>query len=126
MTILLVEDNDASADMLEPAPDAPRLPGDRRPERARGPRPRRPGAPRRHPDGSQPARPRRLGDDAAAQGESHRPCAIPVIALTANALVSDRERAFAAGCVDFETKPVDFDRLIARIRAVMVEWVGHA
>ena len=51
---------------------------------------------------------------------------IPVIALTANALVSDRESAFAAGCVDFETKPVDFDRLITRIRAVMVEGVGHA
>ncbi len=41
--------------------------------------------------------------------------AIPVIALTAHALVSDRERAFAAGCVEFDTKPIDLARLTAKI-----------
>src|SRR6185369_14325102 len=42
--------------------------------------------------------------------------AIPVIALTANALVEDRERAMAAGCDDFDTKPVELPRLLEKIR----------
>jgi two-component system cell cycle response regulator DivK len=41
---------------------------------------------------------------------------IPVIALTANALVEDRERAMAAGCDDFDTKPVELPRLLEKIR----------
>jgi CheY-like chemotaxis protein len=41
---------------------------------------------------------------------------IPVIALTANALVEDRERALAAGCDDFDTKPVELPRLMEKIR----------
>jgi CheY-like chemotaxis protein len=41
---------------------------------------------------------------------------IPVIALTANALVEDRERALAAGCDDFDTKPVELPRLLEKIR----------
>ena len=42
---------------------------------------------------------------------------IPVIALTAHALEEERERAFDAGCDDFQTKPVDFARLLERIGA---------
>jgi two-component system cell cycle response regulator DivK len=41
---------------------------------------------------------------------------IPVIALTANALVEDRERAMAAGCDDFDTTPVELPRLLEKIR----------
>lgn len=51
---------------------------------------------------------RRLKADAATQ-------AIPVIALTAHAMDSDRERALAAGCDDFDTKPVELARLLAKI-----------
>jgi CheY-like chemotaxis protein len=44
---------------------------------------------------------------------------IPVIALTAHALQSDRERSIAVGCVDFDTKPVDFARLIRKISGAL-------
>jgi two-component system cell cycle response regulator DivK len=43
---------------------------------------------------------------------------IPIIALTANAMASDRERALAAGCDDFDTKPVELPRLLAKMRAL--------
>ena len=43
--------------------------------------------------------------------------AIPVIALTANALVEDREKALAAGCDDFDTKPVELPRLLEKIKS---------
>lgn len=47
---------------------------------------------------------------------------IPVIALTAHALQSDCDRAFAAGCDDFATKPIDFNTLLEKIgRALRAE-----
>ena len=45
--------------------------------------------------------------------------AIPIIALTAHALASDRARSVQVGCCDFDTKPVDMERLLGKIRAVL-------
>ena len=44
---------------------------------------------------------------------------IPIIALSAHVLDGEREKALAAGCDDFDTKPVDFRRLIAKIDALI-------
>jgi two-component system, cell cycle response regulator DivK len=46
---------------------------------------------------------------------------IPVIALTAHALLTDRDKAMRAGCNDYDTKPVDFSRLTEKIETLLIK-----
>ena len=55
---------------------------------------------------------RRLKDDPQTRD-------IPIIALSAHALAGEREKALAAGCDEFDTKPIEFDRLVGTLRRVL-------
>jgi len=57
---------------------------------------------------------RRLKADPATRN-------IPIIALTAHAMAGDREKALAAGSDDFDTKPVEFERLLAKVNQALAK-----
>jgi CheY-like chemotaxis protein len=48
-------------------------------------------------------------------------CDIPIIALSAHAMAGDRETALATGCDDFDTKPIEFDRLLTKIEQALAD-----
>src|SRR5262249_2164356 len=60
---------------------------------------------------------------AATRGRKSdpQPRDIPTIALSAHALAGSREKALAAGCDEFDTKPIEFERLVATLRRVLAD-----
>jgi two-component system cell cycle response regulator DivK len=116
--ILLVEDNDANRDMLTRRLVRRGYDGDRAADGQQGVTAAQRGAPDLIlmdlslpvMDGCEATR--RLKADPATRR-------IPIIALTAHAMLSDRQRAFDAGCDDFDTKPVELGRLLGKIEAAL-------
>jgi CheY-like chemotaxis protein len=60
------------------------------------------------------------GWDATRQVRAHpNGKSVPIIALTAHAMAGDREKALAAGCNDYDTKPIELPRLLDKIEALL-------
>ena len=117
--ILLVEDNEMNRDMLSRRLSRKGYEVSIAIDGQQGLSMARPGRIRPGPDGHEPARDGWLGGHPPAAGRSARSRSLPIIALTAHAMAGDREKAIEAGCDEYDSKPVDFPRLLAKIEALL-------